>query len=178
MKNPNSAKRIIEPEYGVDSRYTSFDRKLTDGKHLMEARLKRLNGLSRNQIITAKLLQLKLKMQEYVSQPADEEHNFFTSFLTSYIDTIYDKRSMFAKDISITPVSLSQVLNNHREPNEQFMHRLMLHSELAYKDVCEFQKKIWYQVYYHEKICNTMAEQKEWYPAEKNHVNIDNAILR
>ena len=85
---------------------------------------------------------------------------------------------MFAKDIDVTPVSLSQILNNHREPKEEFMFRLMLHSELTYKDICEFQKKTWYQVYYHEKICDTMANQDEWRPAEKKHVKINNAVLK
>ena len=178
MKKSKINKRKIEPEFGVDSRYKSIDKKLADGKQLMEARLKRLNKLSRNQIIRARLLQLKLKMQEYLSQPVYEEFNFFTGFLSNYIDTIYDKRTMFAKDINITPVSLSQILNNHREPKEEFMFRLMLHSELAYKDVCEFQKKTWYQVYYHEKICDTMANQDAWRPTEKKNVKIKNAILK
>jgi hypothetical protein len=178
MKTIKTAKRITEPEFGVDSRYKSIDKKLSDGKNLMEARLKRLNNLSRNEIIKAKLLQLKLKMQDYLSQPVYEEYNFFTSFLSNYIDTIYDKRTLFAKDINITPVSLSQILNNHREPKEEFMFRLMLHSELAYKNVCEFQKKTWYQVYYHEKVCDTMANQDEWRPTEKKHVKIKNAVLK
>ena len=178
MKTCKTAKKIIDPEFGIDSRYKSIDKKLADGKGLMEARLKRLNNLSRNQIIKAKLLQLKLKMQEYLSQPVYEEHNFFTSFLSNYVDTIYDKRTMFAKDINITPVSLSQILNNHREPKEEFMFRLMLHSELVFKNVCEFQKKTWYQVYYHEKICDTMANQDEWRPTEKKHVKIKNAVLK
>lgn len=178
MKSSKTAKKIIDPEFGIDSRYKSIDKKLADGKALLEARLKRLNSLSRNQIIKAKLLQLKLKMQEYLSQPVYEEHNFFTSFLSNYVDTIYDKRTMFAKDINITPVSLSQILNNHREPKEEFMFRLMLHSELVFKNVCEFQKKTWYQVYYHEKICDTMANQDEWRPTEKKHVKIKNAVLK
>lgn len=142
-------------------------RKLSDGKKLMEARLKRLNNLSRSQVIKAKLLQLKFRMEDYLKQPIYEEYDFFTSFLSNYIDTIYDKRSMFAKDINITPVSLSQILNNHREPKEEFMFRLMLQSELTFKNICEFQKETWYQVYYHEKICDTMSNQDEWRPLEK-----------
>jgi len=132
----------------------------------------------RKQIIKAKLLQLKLKMEDYIKQPVYEEYNFFTSFLSDYIDTIYEKRVMFAKDINITPVSLSQILNNHREPKEEFMFRLMLHSELTFKSICEFQKRTWYQVYYHEKICDTMANQNEWKPTEKKNVKIKNAVLK
>jgi len=68
MKTIKKAQTIIEPEFGVDSRYNSIDKKLADGKKLMKARLQRLNNLSRNQIIKAKLLQLKLKMKKYLSQ--------------------------------------------------------------------------------------------------------------
>lgn len=178
MKSSKTTKKIIEPEFGVDSRYKNLNIRLQDGKNLMEARLKRLNGLSRKQIIKAKLLQVHLKMQEYLSQPVYEDYNFFTSFLSNYIDTIYDKRTLFAKDINITPVSLSQILNNHREPKEEFMFRLMLHSELTFKNVCEFHKKTWYQVYYHEKICDTMSNQDEWRPNEKKYVKIQNAVLK
>ena len=63
---------------------------------------------------------------------------------------IYSKRSSFAKDINVIPVSLSQVLNNNREPKEEFIMKLMIHSEKAYMDICEFHKKTWFQVYYHE----------------------------
>jgi hypothetical protein len=178
MKTSTNTKKNIDPEFGVDSKYKSLDKRLEDGKNLMEARLKRLKGLTRNQIIKAKLLQLNLKMQEYLSQPVYEDHNFFTSFLSNYIDTIYDKRTLFAKDINITPVGLSQILNNHREPKEEFMFRLMLHSELAFKNVCEFHKKTWYQVYYHEKICDTMSNQDKWRRNEKKHVKIQNAVLK
>ncbi|GLR15994.1 hypothetical protein [Portibacter lacus] len=178
MENNKSSNTLSSPEFGVDSRYKSLDKKLSDGKQLMEARLKRLNKLSRSQVINAKLLQLKLRMEDYLKQPNYQEGNFFTNFLTNYIDTIYDKRSMFAKDINITPVSLSQILNNHREPKEEFMFRLMLHSELTYKHICKFQKKTWYQVYYHEKICDTMANQNEWRPTEKKHVKIKHAVLK
>ena len=178
VENKKTTKVLSSPEFGVDSRYKSLDKKLSDGKQLMEARLKRLNKLSRSQVIKAKLLQLKLKMEDYLKQPIYEERNFFTNFLTTYIDTIYDKRAMFAKDINITPVSLSQILNNHREPKEEFMFRLMLHSELTFKHICIFQKKTWYQVYYHEKICDTMANQNEWRPAEIKHVKIEHAVLK
>lgn len=46
-----------DPEYGVDSRYSSDQERISDGKLLMEARLKRLKDLSPDQ---ARLIQLKL----------------------------------------------------------------------------------------------------------------------
>ena len=96
--------------------------------------------------------------------------------MTSYIDTIYSKRSNFANDIDITHVRLSQVLNSHREPKDEFMLRLMIHSERTYQNICQFQKKTWYQVYYHGKICDTMSSQDEWRPEVEKHVKIKNLV--
>ena len=169
-KKKNNHKEIEGAEYGVDSRYSSKKEKMVEGKSLMEARLQRMKNVSEGQIIKARLLQLKLKMEEYIKKPVYEDCNFFTDFLTSYIDTVYSKRSNFANDIDITPIRLSQVLNNHREPKEEFMMKLMIHSEKTFENICEFHKKTWYQVYFHEKICDTMSSQDEWRPNVEKHV--------
>ena len=66
MNNRKSKNRIGDAEYGVDSRYVGKDRDL-DATALMEARLMRMKKLSKYQIIRAKLLQLKLKMEEYLN---------------------------------------------------------------------------------------------------------------
>ncbi len=174
--NKRESKELEGAEYGVDSRYTSKKDREADGKTLMEARLKRMKNLSEDQIARAKLLQLKLKMEEYISKPVYQDYNFFTEFLTTYIDTIYSKRSDFAKDIDITPILLSKVINNHRKPRDEFMMRLMIHSEKTYKNVCEFHKKTWYQVYFHEKICDTMSSQNKWRPKVEKHVNVSKLI--
>jgi hypothetical protein len=49
-------------EFGVDSRYASNKDRLSDGKALMEARLKRMNDVSGEKVLWAKLTQLKLQM--------------------------------------------------------------------------------------------------------------------
>ena len=169
-------KSIMDVEYGIDSRYKSKEERESDATALMEARLMRMKNLSKDQINKAKLLQLKLKMEEFIKNPVYDNHNYFSDFLKIYIDSIYSKRSTFAKDVDVTPVSLSQVINNHREPKEEFIMKLMIHSEKVYKDVCEFHKKIWYQVYYHEKICDTMSNQEQWRPEIEKHIRISEAI--
>jgi hypothetical protein len=168
--------KMIDAEYGLDSRYKSKQVYESEATALMEARLSRMKNLSKDQIIKAKLLQLKLKMEEYLKQPVYDSNNYFSDFLKLYIDTIYSKRSTFAEDIDIAPVSLSQVINNHREPKEEFIMKLMIHSEKVYKNVCEFHKKTWYQVYYHEKICDTMSKQDQWRPELEKHIRVSTAI--
>jgi hypothetical protein len=165
-----------DAEYGVDSRFKSNMERESEATALMEARLMRMKNLSKDQIIRAKLLQLKLKMEEYIKKPVYGNHNYFTEFLKLYIDIIYSKRSFFAKDIDIAPVSLSQVINKHREPKEEFIMKLMIHSEKVYKDVCEFHKKTWYQVYFNEKICDTMSNQEQWRPKIEKHVKLSETI--
>ena len=176
MTNKNNIIRIEDAEYGVDSRYKSDKERESDATALMEARLMRMKNLSKEQIIRAKLVQLKLKMEEYLQNPVYDKRNCFSEFLESYVDTIYAKRSDFAKDIDIAPVSLSQVINNHREPKEDFILRLMIHSERIYTNVCEFHTKTWYQVYFQDKICDTMSGQEKWRPEIEKHVRISESI--
>ena len=163
---------IMDVEYGIDSRYKSDLESVSEATALMEARLRRMKMLSNDQITKAKLLQLKLKMEEFINHPVYDNHNHFSNFLKFYIDSIYSKRSIFAKDINVDPVSLSQVINNHREPKDEFILKLMIHSEKVYKDVCSFNKKIWYQIYFNNKICEIMAKQEEWQPDIEKQVRI------
>ncbi len=174
--NRNEDKLIENAEYGVDSRYKSNKERESEAAALMEARLMKMKNLSGDQINRAKLMQLKLKMEEFIKKPVYDNRNYFTEFLKKYIDIIYSKRSLFARDIDIAPVSLSQVINGHREPNEEFFMKLMVHSEKVYKNICSFRKRIWFQVYYHEKICNTMSNQKKWKPKIERHVKLSETI--
>ncbi len=169
---------IEEAEYGVDSRYKSVKEQELDATALMEARLVRMKNLSNDQIIQAKLVQLKLKMEAYLKEPVYDKRNYFSAFLETYIDTIYSKRNSFAKDIDITPVRLSQVINNHRQPEDEFILKLMIHSDKVYNNVCAFHKEIWYQVYFHEKISDMMSSQEEWRSELEKHVSVSESMVK
>jgi hypothetical protein len=60
---------MIDAEYGIDSRYKSGLESVSEATILMEARLRRMKMLSNDQITKAKLLQLKLKMEEFLNHP-------------------------------------------------------------------------------------------------------------
>jgi hypothetical protein len=162
----------IEPEYGVDSRYKTTKEREQDSAALMKARLERMKNIPKEQILRAKLLQLKLKMENYLKEPVYDDENHFAEFLKTYVDTIYSKRSEFARDINVTPVFLSKVINRHREPKEEFILKLMIHSEKVFQHVAEFHKKTWYQVYLHEKLCDTMSSQDEWRPEIEKQIKL------
>lgn len=157
-------------DYGVDSRYTSKKDRETDAVALMQARLERMKMLPKEQIIQAKLIQLKLRMENYLKEPVHKEHDHFSQFLKSYVDILYGKRSEFANDINAKPVFLSQVINRHREPSEELMMKLMIHSEKVFNQVCDFQKKIWYEVYLHGKLSDAMASLDKCRPEIEKQV--------
>jgi hypothetical protein len=176
MSSKKSRDFIKDAEYGLDSRYNSDKEYQSEAALLMEARLNRMRNLSKDQIIRAKLMQLKLKMEEYIKQPVYDNKNHFSDFLKAYVDTIYSTRNKFAHDINITPIRLSQVINNHREPKDEFIMRLMIHSEKVYENICDFQKKTWYQVYFHEKICDTMSSQEKWRPNLEKDIKLSESL--
>jgi hypothetical protein len=60
---------LMDAEYGLDSRYKSGLESVSEAKALMEARLRRMKMLSNDQITKAKLLQLKLKMEDFLNHP-------------------------------------------------------------------------------------------------------------
>ena len=60
---------MMDAEYGLDSRYKSDLESVSEAIALMEARLRRMKMLSNDQITKAKLLQLKLKMEEFIKNP-------------------------------------------------------------------------------------------------------------
>ena len=45
---------------------------------------------------------------------------------------------------------------------QEFILKLMIHSEKTFKNIAPFQEKTWYQVYFQEKIYNTLSSQKKW----------------
>jgi len=60
---------MMDVEYVIDSRYKYGLESVSEATILMEARLRRMKMLSNDQITKAKLLQLKLKMEEFLNHP-------------------------------------------------------------------------------------------------------------
>ena len=178
MNNTQNKLLHADAEYGVDSRYNSVKESESEAVALMEARIKKMRGLTGEDILRARLIQLKLKMEEYLEKSAYDKENYFSEFLKSYIDTIYSKRSHFSGDIDITPIQLSQIINNHREPNREFFLKLLVHSEKMFQNVCAFKPQIWYQIYYREKLDNTLSTQENWRPQIEEHVRISEPLIK
>lgn len=163
-------KDLEDFKYLIDSRNLTNKEKRAERDAILKAREARFRERSDNEIKTAKLMQLKYQMEKYLNKPKCSLGPFFPKFLINYIDTLYDKRKKFASDISVTPVSLSHILNEHREPKDVFLHRLILHSQVSFKDRCEFDKELWPKVYYQDKVCRIMASSEKWEISEEKYV--------
>ena len=66
----NIDKQNIEDwaEYGVDSRYKSQEERDIASKALMEGRLERMKNLPKEEIIKARLMQLRLKIERFLKE--------------------------------------------------------------------------------------------------------------
>lgn len=165
-----------DPEFGLDSRYQSLTESENEAAILMEARLRKMRKLSGKQILHAKLIQLKLQMEAHLNQPSYDKGNYFSNFLERYIDAIYPKRIQYAADVDISPVQLSQVLNNHRGPNDDFIKRLMVHSEKVFSDIGLFDSKIWYQIYLQDRLTETVSSKDDWKSALEKHIKYSKQV--
>ncbi|MDE2392705.1 MAG: hypothetical protein KGM03_03210 [Cytophagales bacterium] len=162
----------IDPESLLDSRDSSRVDEEKELKALSKARAIRKRNLGAHDIMRARLLQLKLKMEEFLSSNSNSTKSQFPVFLEYYVDTIYPKRKLFAQDIDVNPISLSQVINNHREPKEEFILRLIIHSEKVFKNVCHFQSNTWLEVFLKDKFMETISSEKKWRKEEGKHVRV------
>lgn len=162
----------LDPESLLDSRASSRVDEEKELKALSKARAIRKRNLEAHDIMRARLLQLKLKMEEFLSSNSNSTKSQFPVFLEFYVDTIYPKRKLFAQDIDVNPISLSQVINNHREPKEEFILRLIIHSEKVFKNVCHFRSNTWLEVFLKDKFMETISSEKKWRKEEGKHVKV------
>lgn len=163
---------VQEPEFGIDSRYSSNMNQHAEAIALMSARLEKMKHLPEEEKIKAKLIQLRLKMENFLDNPEPNNEYQFSQFLENYIDILYRKRSDFANDINENPNFISKVINNHREPKEEFIQKLIIHSEKAYKQVGQFYENLWYKIYYHQKLTEKLAKQSTWRAKMEKEVSI------
>ncbi len=169
-------KELNDFKYLIDSRNLTNKEKLSEREAIIKARELRFRKRKDKDIITPKLLQLKYQMEEYLENPVCSNQPLFPKFLKNYVDTLYEKRKGFANDMDIEPTTLSHLINNHREPKDTFIYRLIIHSETTYKNICDFEKELWPKVFYQDKVCDFLSSSEKWKKTEVKHVK-NNAII-
>jgi plasmid maintenance system antidote protein VapI len=97
-------------------------------KQLAAAREKRQKEFSEADRLLANLLQFKFQLEDYLKNESFNTEKTFGHFLKEYLHLIHKKRNEFAAEIDIHETLLSQLINNHRDPGDNIMIRLELHS--------------------------------------------------
>lgn len=91
----------------------------------------------------SRILQLKFQIEDYIKSDKLDEQMTFGYFLKQYIDVSGRKNNEFAEDIDVSPSELSQIVNEHRDPNNRIIMRLEAHSNgiiLAFYWFCIYSK--------------------------------------
>jgi hypothetical protein len=47
----------------------------------------------------------------------------------------------------------------------------MIHSELIYNGICDFQTNMWFRIYYLDKIGDTLSKEGNWRPNIEKQIN-------
>lgn len=174
MTDKKTNRNMEEFKYLIDSRDLTDKEKEKEKEAILKVREARSRNRSRYELQEAKLLQLNYQMEAYLEEDLEEgDHNsgpYFTRFLNTYVNILYKKKKDFASDLSIDPIVLSQVLNMHRDPQESFIHRLVVHSIASFEKVCEFSQDLWPRIFYKDKVCKFLSNQNTLKEAEARYV--------
>jgi hypothetical protein len=97
-------------------------------RQLAEHRAKRASEMPEEEKLQLQLMQLKFQLEEYVSSDRYDPGFTFGYFLEQYLQLNKKKKKEFEAVIQVHETLLSQIIKNHREPNNSFIIRLELHS--------------------------------------------------
>ena len=92
------------------------------------SRRKQFENRSEKQQMLSRLLQLKFQLEDYIGSNKYQKAFNFGYFLNEYVSRQDKKDKQFAIEVDITPTVLSQYINNHRKPKDEFVIRLEIHS--------------------------------------------------
>lgn len=93
-----------------------------------KARRNQFENRTQMQKMHSRLLQLKFQLEDYINSSQYVEALSFGFFLNEYVSRQDKKDKDFAVEVDVKPAVLSQYINNHRKPTDEFIIRLELHS--------------------------------------------------
>ena len=97
-------------------------------KELNDILNQRRAAMSSEDKLKAILLQLRFNIEDYLNDTKFDKKKTFGFFLKHYIISLNKRRNEFAHEINIKPTVLSQYINSHRNPPQDIIIRLELHS--------------------------------------------------
>lgn len=118
------------------------------------ARRNQFENRTHKQKMYSRLLQLKFQLEDYIDSSQYVEAFSFGFFLKEYVSRQEKKNKDFAVEVDIKPAVLSQYINNHRNPTDEFIIRLELHSNGMIPAIN------WFKVIQKDKEHEIMTNQK------------------
>jgi hypothetical protein len=98
-------------------------------QEFLTLRMQMLGKRTDEQKLYADVLQLKYKLEDYLSSPVYSHKFTFGYFLMEYLRILNKKQVDFAKEIDINMSRLNRILKDTDDPNKQLMYRLEYHSD-------------------------------------------------
>ena len=97
-------------------------------KEFRKLRFERLKERSQAEVNLSRIMQMKIRLQNYFTQNGFTDQFSFANQLSIYIGITGLKKKEFANIISIHPTKLSRLIKGVDAPNIDLMFRLAIHS--------------------------------------------------
>ena len=135
-----------------------------EGYEAMRAfKAERISKRTKEDDLKIRMLQLKYLIEDYIQSDRYDSKYSFAYFLREYIQRQNKKNSEFAKEISVSAVELSQLVNNHRDPNLKIIVRLEAHSNKNFPAI------MWFSLYSKDKSVE-LIQNDELRESERKYV--------
>ncbi len=119
--------REIAEAHVIPAEITKEEQKKSD-LEFSAFRRKQLALISEKDRINSRLLQLRFRMEDCISDDSDKAKLTFGDFLEEYIRDLNLRQVDFSREIGLHVTKLSRLLNNREDPSEKIFVRLELHS--------------------------------------------------
>lgn len=95
---------------------------------LAKQRAKTQSAMSEKTRLSLELLQLKFRLEDYISSNEFDKKKTFGSFFKIYLKVVKKKEKEFAQEIKVHETTISQLVNDHRNPKDAILIKLEIHS--------------------------------------------------
>ena len=119
--------REIAEAHVIPAEINKEERKKSD-LEFSDFRRKQLSLISEKDRIQSRLLQLRFRMEDCISDDSGNVKLTFGDFLEEYIRDLNLRQVDFSSEIGLHVTKLSRLLNNREDPSEKIFVRLELHS--------------------------------------------------
>jgi hypothetical protein len=143
--NEESDESFISPKLSEKERLESIE-------VFKEYRRKVVSKRTHEDKLKIQLLQLKFLMEDYLRADTYDKTLSFSYFLKQYIARLEKRNNEFAEEMNIKPTELSQLINNHRDPNQKFIMRLEAHSNRIFPAI------MWFKLFTKEKALELLKD--------------------